>query len=106
MAEAITIDDQELAIICDLMAGWGAKWDGKLDGNKRQALDQVIAKGFVEPSEEGSLTRYRHSQSLTASGRTLRRNKRRLNCDCAPIKPSTLRDANRLKLLDVVAIAP
>ena len=55
MAEAITIDDQELAIICDLMAGWGAKSDGKLDGNKRQALDQVIAKGFVEPSEEGRL---------------------------------------------------
>jgi hypothetical protein len=61
MAEAITINDQELAIICDLMAGWGAKWDGKLDDNKRQALDQVIAKGFVEPSDERSLTRYRHT---------------------------------------------
>jgi hypothetical protein len=55
MAEAITINDQELAIICDLMGEWGAKWDGKLDDNKRQALDQVIARGFAEPSEKGSL---------------------------------------------------
>ena len=65
MAEAITINDQELAIICDLISGWGAKWDGKLDDDKRQALDQVIAKGFVEPSEQGSLTRYRHTDKAT-----------------------------------------
>jgi hypothetical protein len=61
MTEAIIINDQQLAIICDLVDGWGAKWSGKLDDNKRQALDQLIAKGFVEPTDAGSLTRYQHT---------------------------------------------
>jgi hypothetical protein len=61
MAEAIIINDQELAIICDLVDGWGAKWGGELDDNKRRALDQLIAKGFVEPADEGSLTKYQHT---------------------------------------------
>ena len=38
MTESSIINDQELAILCDLMGGWGAQWDGELDGNKRQAL--------------------------------------------------------------------
>jgi hypothetical protein len=59
MEEAITIDDQELSILCDLMGGWGAELDGKLGELKRQALDHLIATGFVEPADESSLTRYK-----------------------------------------------
>jgi hypothetical protein len=61
MTESSIINDQELAILCDLMGGWGAQWDGELDGNKRQALDHLIAIGFVELADERSLTRYKHT---------------------------------------------
>jgi hypothetical protein len=89
MAEAITINDQELAIICDLMGGWGAKWDGKLDDNKRQALDQVIARGFAEPSEKGSLTRYRRREGRAPTP-TIRRGRARKRRD------ATVRTATKL----------
>jgi hypothetical protein len=78
MTEAIIINDQQLAIICDLVDGWGAKWGGKLDDNKRQALDQLIAKGFVELADAGRLRDTNIRPSFT-SGRTLRWNKRWLN---------------------------
>ena len=61
MAEARVVNDQELAIICDLVDGWDTKWGGELNDNKRQALDQLIANGFVELAEAGSLTRYKHT---------------------------------------------
>jgi hypothetical protein len=27
MTEAFTISNEELAILCDFVGGWGAKWD-------------------------------------------------------------------------------
>jgi hypothetical protein len=42
MTDVITINDQELAILCNLMDGWGTNWDGNLDADKRQVLDQLI----------------------------------------------------------------
>ena len=29
--------------------------------NKKQALDRLIANGFVEPADEASLTKYQHT---------------------------------------------
>jgi hypothetical protein len=65
MPEAVTIDNQELAILCDLMDGWGAKWTGKLDADKKLILHQLIAKGFVETAEQQSITRYRHTDKAS-----------------------------------------
>ncbi len=61
MAQARVINDQELAIICDLIDGWGAKWGGVLSDDKRRALDHLIAMGFVELADEGALTKYKHT---------------------------------------------
>ena len=36
------ITDQEIAILCDVLEGWGAN----LNADKRKILDQLIAKGF------------------------------------------------------------
>jgi hypothetical protein len=65
MADAITINHQELAILCDLLAGWGAKWGGNLDAVKREALDQLIAKGFVEPADQHSVFRYQNTRKAS-----------------------------------------
>ena len=65
MADAITISDQELAILCDLMAGWGAKWGGNLNAAKREALDQLIVKGFVEPTDHHSVFRYQNTRKAS-----------------------------------------
>ena len=61
MTEAFTIGSEELAILCDFVGGWGAKWaTNNLDREKRQALDQLIANGFLEPAAH-SITKYRHT---------------------------------------------
>jgi hypothetical protein len=65
VAERLIINDQELAILCDLMGGWGTQWGGKLDDKKRQAFDRLIANGFVEPTDEQSLTRYKHTDKAS-----------------------------------------
>ena len=61
MTDVTTINDQELAIICDLIDGWGTNWGGNLDANKRQVLDQLIAKGFVEPADQQSMAPFKHT---------------------------------------------
>ena len=61
MTDVTTINDQELAIICDLMDGWGTNWGGNLDADKRQVLDQLIAKGFVEPADQQSIATFKHT---------------------------------------------
>jgi hypothetical protein len=60
MREAVTISNEELAILCDIVSGWGAKSTITLQTNKRQALDRLIANGFVEPAPD-SVTRYQHT---------------------------------------------
>jgi hypothetical protein len=61
MTDVTTINDQELAILCDLMDGWGTNWRGDLDADKRQVLDQLIAKGFVEPANQQSIPTFKHT---------------------------------------------
>src|SRR5436309_1861750 len=49
MNETVTINNEDLAILCDLMSGWGVKkWAENPGTAKKQALDRLIAHGYVE----------------------------------------------------------
>jgi hypothetical protein len=62
MAEAVTIDNDELAMLCDIVSGWGVKkWAENPGAAEKQALSRLIAQGYVEPAQEPSATRYRHT---------------------------------------------
>jgi hypothetical protein len=61
MADAIVISNEELAILCDIVAGWSAKRAASLDTDKRQVLDRLIANGFIQPVAEPALTKYQHT---------------------------------------------
>jgi hypothetical protein len=62
MTDAITINNEELAILCDLVSGWGVKkWAENPGSTKKQALDRLIAHGYVEPTHEASAARYQHT---------------------------------------------
>jgi hypothetical protein len=43
------------------MDGWGTNWGSNLDADKRQVLDQLIAKGFVEPADKQSIAPFKHT---------------------------------------------
>jgi hypothetical protein len=61
MTEAVTVTNEELAILCDIVAGWGVKQAENLDADKRLALDRLIANGFVEQANGHSITKYQHT---------------------------------------------
>ena len=62
MTEAVTINNEELAILCDIVSGWGVKkWAENPDAAKKQLLDRLIAHGYVEPASEASAMRYQHT---------------------------------------------
>ena len=61
MTEAVTITDEELAILCDILSGWSAKRAENLNAGRRQALDRLIVNGFVEQANGHSVTEYRHT---------------------------------------------
>ena len=61
MTEAVTITNEELAILCDIVAGWSVKRAENLDSGKRLALDRLIANGFVEEAKGHSVTKYQHT---------------------------------------------
>ena len=45
MTEAVTIDNDELAILCDIVSGWGVKkWAENPGAAKKQALSRLIAR--------------------------------------------------------------
>jgi predicted transcriptional regulator len=54
MADAL-VTDQEIAILCDVMEGWGAN----LNEDKRKVVDQLIAKGFVVSADQESPAKYK-----------------------------------------------
>ncbi len=54
MADAL-ITDQEIAILCDVLDGWGAN----LNAHKTKVLDQLIAKGFVVLADQESSAKYK-----------------------------------------------
>jgi hypothetical protein len=62
MTEAVTINNEELAILCDIVSGWGVKkWAENPDAVKKQALDRLIAHGHVQSAHEAAATRYQHT---------------------------------------------
>jgi hypothetical protein len=61
MAEAVILTNEELAILCDIVGGWGVKPAEKLDADKKQTLDRLIANGFVEPAAGASLVKFQHT---------------------------------------------
>ena len=62
MTEAVTINNEELAILCDLVSDWSVtKWTENPGQPKKQAIDRLIANGYVETAYEGSATRYQHT---------------------------------------------
>jgi hypothetical protein len=61
MTEAVTVTSEELAILCDIVAGWSVKRAENLDADKRLALDHLIANGFVEQANGRSVTKYQHT---------------------------------------------
>ena len=61
MTEAVTITNEELAILCDIVAGWSVKKAESLDRGKQQALDRLIANGFVEQANGRSVAKYQHT---------------------------------------------
>jgi hypothetical protein len=61
MTEAVTVTSEELAILCDMVAGWSVKRAENLDTDKRLALDHLMANGFVEQANGRSVTKYQHT---------------------------------------------
>jgi predicted transcriptional regulator len=49
------ITDQEIAILCDILEGWGAN----LNADKKKIIDQLIAKGFVVSADQESSAKYK-----------------------------------------------
>lgn len=54
MTDAL-LTDQEIAILCDVLDGWG----GSLKADRRNVLDQLIAKGFVVAGDQDSPGNYK-----------------------------------------------
>jgi hypothetical protein len=55
MTEAFTIGHEELAILSDFVGGWDGKWAANnLQTDKRQALQRLIANGFLEPAVDAA----------------------------------------------------
>jgi hypothetical protein len=52
---AALLTDQEIAILCDLLEGRGAKFNAA----KKKVLDQLISKEFVVLDDRGSPTKYK-----------------------------------------------
>ena len=61
MAEAVTITNEELAILCDIVSGLSVKRAENLSSDKKLALDRLIANGFVEPANGLSPAKYQHT---------------------------------------------
>jgi hypothetical protein len=62
MIEAVTINNEELAILCEIVSGWSVKkWAENPGATKKQALDRLISHGYVETVHEASATRYQHT---------------------------------------------
>jgi hypothetical protein len=62
MTKATTINNEELAILCDIVSGWGVrKWAKSPGAAQKQALSRLIAHGYVEAAYEAGAMRYRHT---------------------------------------------
>ena len=66
MIEAVTVTNEKLAILCDIVAGWSVKQAENLDVDKKLALDRLFANGFVEQANGHSIAA--GESGLKASG--------------------------------------
>jgi hypothetical protein len=57
--DGVTIAYQELAILCDIVGGKNKRWDESLIADKKLALDHLIANGFVKPTDQHPLVKYK-----------------------------------------------
>ena len=80
MTEAVIVTNEELAILCDIVGGWSSKLAENADADKLQALDRLIASGFVELANGHSVTKL-HRQNRATFHPTMRWNKRRLKAN-------------------------
>ena len=62
----VTISNEELAILCDIVSGKNPKWDANMNADKKSALDHLIESGFVEPVEHHSPTKYQQTGKTEA----------------------------------------
>jgi predicted transcriptional regulator len=49
------LTDQEISILCDVLE----RSDANLSADKRKVLDQLVAKGFVEPADRELPAKYK-----------------------------------------------
>jgi hypothetical protein len=61
MTEAVIITNEELAILCDIVSGWGVEECEKLNAEKRLTLDRLVANGFVEHANGHAVAHFRHT---------------------------------------------
>jgi hypothetical protein len=55
----VTVTYQELAILCDIVGGKNKRWDANLIEDQKQALDHLIANGFVKPTDRHPFVKYK-----------------------------------------------
>jgi hypothetical protein len=61
MGTSVAISNQEFAILCEIVSGRNKKWVASLHADERHALDQLIANGFVAPTDQSRAAKYRHT---------------------------------------------
>jgi hypothetical protein len=61
MNESVAISNHEFSILCEIVSGRNRKWVASLDANGRHALNQLIANGFVAPTDQPTAAKYRHT---------------------------------------------
>jgi hypothetical protein len=57
--EGVTINNEEFAVLCDIVGGQNRKWLGNLNAEKKLALDHLVENGFVKRSDPHSPVNYR-----------------------------------------------
>jgi hypothetical protein len=90
MTEAVTIDNEELAILCDIVSGWGVrKWVENPGAAKKQSLDD---SSRVRRTSKHSFRHDipAHSQDRDSFCPALCRNKRRVSCPATAVLTASL----------------
>jgi hypothetical protein len=59
MNDGATINNQELAVLCDIVGGQNKKCLENPNADNKLALEHLIENGFVKPSDRHSLVKYR-----------------------------------------------
>jgi hypothetical protein len=75
--EGTAINNEEFAVLCDIVGGHNRKWLANLNTEQKLALDHLIENGFVKRSDRHSLVKYWSTDKTDVLFRsTLHRSKR------------------------------